>query len=111
MSQTIAAAQALPLDSLVTPTAHGIASHVLAKTPGGSVTLFAFDVGEGLTEHTSPFEALVIVLEGTCALTVGGTEVRATPGTVVWMPGHVPHGVDVVEAMRPLLLMLHETTV
>jgi quercetin dioxygenase-like cupin family protein len=80
-------AQALALHELVTPTPHGIASRVLARTPGGNLTLFAFDEGESLTEHTSPYEALVLVLDGAMTLTIGGTEVTARPGTIVRMPG------------------------
>src|SRR5687768_12971213 len=71
MSQMIAPGEALPLNSLVTPTADGIASRILAKTSGGDLTLFAFAAGQGLTEHTSPFEAIVMVLEGACTLTIG----------------------------------------
>lgn len=63
-SQTIPPAQALPLATLITPTERGIASRVLAKTSGGNVTIFAFDRGQGLEEHTSPFDALVTVLSG-----------------------------------------------
>jgi quercetin dioxygenase-like cupin family protein len=100
------AAEALPLDSLVTPTAQGIASRILTKTPGGNVTLFAFDAGQGLTEHTSPFEALAIVLAGTLTLTIGGAPVRATSGTVVRMPADVPHALDAEEPVRLLLVML-----
>ena len=70
------------------------------------MTLFAFDAGQGLTSHTSPFEALVLVLEGTLELTIGGTRLRATPGTIVRMPGNVPHAVDAIEASRMLLIML-----
>ena len=55
MAHTLPPAESHPLDRLVTPTPHGIASRVLAKTNGGNVTLFAFDAGQGLTEHTSPF--------------------------------------------------------
>jgi quercetin dioxygenase-like cupin family protein len=99
-------ADALSLDSLVTPTAHGIASRILGKTGGGNVTLFAFDAGQGLTEHTSPFEAFVLVLGGALTLTIGGTAVRATPGTVVRMPANVPHAVEAREAARMLLIML-----
>src|SRR5215213_2490400 len=84
---TIPEATALALESLITPTAHGIASRILSKTNGGSLTLFAFDTGQGLSEHTAPFDALVIVLEGRLLLTIGGVEVTATPGTVVRMPG------------------------
>jgi quercetin dioxygenase-like cupin family protein len=104
----ISSGEALPLSSLVTPTAGGIASRVLAKTSGGSLTLFAFDAGPGLTEHTSPFDALVMVLEGACTLTIGGAPVRATSGTFVRMPADVPHAVDAVEATRLLLVMLRE---
>ena len=98
--------EVLSLQSLVTPTAQGIASRVLAKTTGGNVTLFAFDAGQGLTEHTSPFDALVMVLEGALTLTIGGVPLRAEPGTVVRMPADVPHGVDAPVAARMLLIML-----
>jgi quercetin dioxygenase-like cupin family protein len=105
---TIQSAEALRLDSLVTPTAQGIASRVLAKTGDAGLTLFAFDGGQELTEHTSPYEAFVIVLEGALALTIGGSAVRATPGTIVRMPANVPHAVGAPEAARMLLLMLRE---
>jgi quercetin dioxygenase-like cupin family protein len=104
----VPAAQALLLADLVTPTAHGIASRVLAKTGGGNVTLFAFDGGQALEEHTSPFDALVLVLEGSLDLTIGGTRVPATPGSVVRMPGGVPHALEAPEAARMLLIMLRE---
>lgn len=100
------AAEALPLDSLVTPTTHGIASRILSKAPGGNATLFAFDTGQGLTEHTSPFEALVMVLAGSLTLTIGGAPVQAVPGTVVRMPANVPHALDATEPVRMLLVML-----
>ena len=76
MPNDIPAAQALLLADLVTPTAQGIASRVLAKTGGGNVTLFAFDGGQALEEHTSPFDALVLVLEGSLDLTIAGTRVQ-----------------------------------
>ena len=101
-------AEALSLRSLVTPTEQGIASRVLARTPGANITLFAFDAGQGLTEHTTPFEALVLVLEGALTLTIGGAPVRATPGTIVRMPAGVPHAVDAPEPARMLLIMLKE---
>jgi len=101
-------AEALSLESLVTPTAQGIASRILARTAGGNLTLFAFDSGQGLTEHTSPFDALVMVLDGSLILTIGGTPVCATPGTIVRMPAAMPHAVDAPEAARMLLVMLRD---
>jgi len=99
-------AEALALDKLITPTEQGIASRVLARTTGGNVTLFAFDGGQGLTEHTSPFDALVIVLEGSLMLTIGGAPVQAAPGVIVRMPATVPHAVEAPEPARMLLIML-----
>jgi quercetin dioxygenase-like cupin family protein len=104
--QMIPPGEALALQSLVTPTEQGIASRVLARTGGGNLTLFAFDAGQRLTEHTSPFEALVMVLEGVLNLSIGGTSVRATPGTIVRMPAGRPHAVEAPEATRMLLVML-----
>lgn len=99
-------AETLLLESLITPTPGGIASRVLAKAAGGNVTLFAFDGGQGLTEHTTPYDALVLVLEGRIVLTIGGKPVEAIPGSVVVMPGNVPHAVDARETSRMLLVML-----
>jgi quercetin dioxygenase-like cupin family protein len=104
----IAPGQALRLTDLIVPTPEGIASRILGKTSGGNLTLFAFDAGQGLTEHTSPFEALVIVLEGTCTLTIGGTPVHAMPGTIVRMPANIPHALEAVETTRLLLVMLRD---
>ena len=101
-------AETLDLHSLVTPTEQGIASRILAKTPAANLTLFAFDAGQGLTEHTSPFEALVMVLAGALVLTIGGQPVRGTPGTIVRMPANMPHAVDAPEPARMLLIMLRE---
>ena len=110
MGQALPPAKALPLRELITATEAGIASRILAKTSGGNLTLFAFDQGQGLTEHTSPFEALVLVVEGVVTLTIAGTPVRATPGTVVRMPANVPHAVDASEPARLLLIMFRERT-
>ena len=101
-------AERLELHALITPTEHGIASRVLAKSTGGNMTLFAFDAGQGLTEHTSPFDALVLVLEGGLTLTIGGAPVSAGPGTIVRMPANVPHAVEAPEPARMLLVMLRD---
>jgi quercetin dioxygenase-like cupin family protein len=107
-AHAIAAGEALPLADLIAPAPHGIASRVLAKTGGGNVTLFAFDAGEGLSEHTTPYDALVIVLDGLLSLTIGGNAVSAAPGTIVRMPAGVPHAVDARAPSRMLLIMLRE---
>ena len=109
-TSTIPESTALSLEALITPTAHGIASRILSKTGGGSLTLFAFDAGQGLAEHTAPFDALVMVLDGQLLLTIGGVAVTAMPGTVVRMPAGVAHAVDASEPSRMLLSMLKDRT-
>ena len=111
MASTLPPGEPLALHTLVTPTAQGIASRVLARTAAGNITLFAFDAGEELSEHTAPFDALVLTLSGALVLTIGGQEVRTTPQSVVLMPANVPHAVHATEATRMLLIMLREHAV
>jgi quercetin dioxygenase-like cupin family protein len=108
MTEMLPGSQALSLMSLVTPTEHGIVSRVLARAAGGNLTLFALAAGEGLTTHSSPFEAFVLVLDGIVTLTIDGTPVPATPGTIVRMPANIPHAVDALETARMLLVMLRD---
>ena len=105
---SIDSGEALRLADLIAYTPGGIASRVLAKTTGGNVTLFAFDAGEGLSEHTAPFDALVLVLDGKLSLTIGGNSVDALPGTITRMPANVPHALDAAAPSRLLLIMLRE---
>jgi quercetin dioxygenase-like cupin family protein len=108
MASTLVPGEVVALDSLVTPTANGIASRVLARTAAGNITAFAFDAGEELSEHTAPFDALVLTLSGALALTIGGRDVTTAPQTMVLMPAHVPHAVRATEPSRMLLIMLRE---
>jgi quercetin dioxygenase-like cupin family protein len=108
MASPLAAGELFALNSLVTPTAQGIASRVLARTAAGNITLFAFDAGEELSEHTAPFDALVLTLSGTLTLNIGGAIVQTAPQTIVLMPANVPHAVRADEPSRMLLIMLRE---
>jgi quercetin dioxygenase-like cupin family protein len=83
-----------------------VVSRVLLKNTGGNVTLFAFAAGEGLSEHTAPFDALVIVLEGVAEVTIDGVPHRLTAGQTITMPAHRPHALLAVEAFKMLLVML-----
>ncbi len=105
---TLPPAEAHGFEDLLAYAAHGIASRVLAKTAGGNATLFAFEQGQALSEHTSPFDALVLVLEGAMTLTIGGRRVPAGAGTVTRLPAGVPHALDADLRTRMLLVMLRE---
>jgi quercetin dioxygenase-like cupin family protein len=102
----IPAAEALELTALISYAENGIASRVIGRSGGGSVTLFAFDEGQELSEHASPFDALVEVVEGTLVLTIGGARVRATSGTVVRIPSNVPHSLESPGRSKMMLVML-----
>ena len=83
-----------------------IVSRVLAKNDHCSLTLFAFDAGQGLSEHTSPFDAYVNLIEGELTLTVGGKKTHLSPGQTVLMPAKVPHALHAVTPVKLLLMML-----
>jgi quercetin dioxygenase-like cupin family protein len=85
-----------------------IVSRTIAKAKGGSVTLFAFDAGQELSEHTAPFDAFVQVLDGAVELTIGGEKVLARRSETVRMPAGIPHAVRAVEAFKMLLTMVRE---
>ena len=83
-----------------------IVSRTLVENKAGTVTLFAFDKGEGLSEHTAPFDALVLILDGEAELVVGGREMKAAPGEAVLMPANVPHALRARKPFKMLLTML-----
>ena len=85
-----------------------VVSRTIAKSKGGSLTLFAFDAGQELSEHTAPFDAFVTVLDGAVELTIGGEKVLARTGETVRMPAGIPHAVRAVEAFKMLLIMVRE---
>jgi quercetin dioxygenase-like cupin family protein len=85
-----------------------IVSRTIAKAKGGSVTLFAFDAGQELSEHTAPFDAFVQVLDGVVELTIGGEKVVARAGETVRMPAGIPHAVRALEPFKMILTMVRE---
>lgn len=85
-----------------------IVSRTLAKAKGGSLTLFAFDGGQELSEHTAPFDAFVLVLDGAVELSIGGEKVIARAGETVRMPAGIPHAVRAVEPFKMLLTLVRE---
>jgi quercetin dioxygenase-like cupin family protein len=83
-----------------------IVSKTLAEGPSGTITLFAFDQGQGLSEHSAPFDAHVLVLEGQVRLSLGGKDVSASAGQLVTLPANVPHAVAAAGPFKMLLVML-----
>ncbi len=83
-----------------------IVSRELVKRPTGTVTLFAFDHGQGLSEHTAPFDALVHVVEGAAEITISGQPHRLQGGDMILMPAGQPHAVRALERFKMLLTMI-----
>jgi quercetin dioxygenase-like cupin family protein/uncharacterized glyoxalase superfamily protein PhnB len=94
------------LDASVEYALKSIVSKSIIKKPGGSVTLFAFDKGEGLSEHTTPFEALIQVIDGEAEITIGGVVHLVKTGQSIILPPDVPHAVKAVERFKMVLTMV-----
>ncbi|MGA2482582.1 MAG: cupin domain-containing protein [Candidatus Acidiferrales bacterium] len=83
-----------------------IVSRTLVSRPTGTVTLFAFDVGQGLSEHTAPYDALAEVLEGDAEITVSGKLLPTRAGEAVLMPANQPHALKAATRFKMLLTMI-----
>ncbi|HEV2396415.1 MAG TPA: cupin domain-containing protein [Candidatus Sulfotelmatobacter sp.] len=102
----IAGAEALSLSGLVNYQDGSVVSRVVLKREKGNVTIFAFDEGQGLSEHTSPFDALVQAIEGEAEVTVCGKPIALKPGDVVLLPAEKPHAVKAVTRFKMVLTMI-----
>jgi len=83
-----------------------IVSGEIIKKKTGTVTLFAFDEGQGLSEHTAPFDALVYVVDGEAEVTISGKPFRLRAGEMIIMPANEPHAVSAVKKFKMLLTMI-----
>lgn len=101
-------ATAVRLDELVSVAPGAIVSRTLVQSKSGTITLFAFDEGQGLSEHTAPFDAFVQVLSGQLLLTIGGDPIEARAGDAVLMPADVPHALEARQPAQMLLVMIRE---
>ncbi len=106
MIKNIPRAQALVLTELVEYQAGQVVSRTFAQNPHLSVTLFAFDQGEGISAHTVPADAMVHILDGRANITIGDQEIEAEAGQVVVMPEGVPHALQARERFKMLLLVV-----
>jgi len=99
-------AQAFSLSSLVDYQVGSVVSRVVLKREKGNITIFAFDEGQGLSEHTSPFDALVQDVEGEAEVTVSGKTIALKPGDVVLLPAEKPHAVRAITRFKMALTMI-----
>ena len=96
----------LALSDLVQYQPGAVVSRTLVKKPAGTVTAFAFDAGEGLSEHTAPYDALVLMIEGESEITISGAPHRVAAGQLLRLPAGQPHGLRGITRFKMLLVMI-----
>lgn len=102
----ISGAKVKPIADLLEYQQGSIVSRVLLKNKGGTVTLFAFDTGEGLSEHTAPFEALAFVIDGEAEVEIAGKPSTVKAGETITLPANIPHAVKAPTRLKMLLIMI-----
>ena len=99
-------AQAVRLIGLVDYQDGSVVSRTIIDKKSGTVTLFAFDEGQGLSEHTAPFDALVYLLDGEAEVVISGKALRLKEGEMVMMPANQPHALKAVKKFKMILTMI-----
>ena len=99
-------ATVLNFDRLIDYSDGGVISKQVLKSEAGNITLFSFDKGQGLSEHTAPFDAMVQVLDGEVEITLGGKSLKVKAGETVIMPANIPHALHAAERFKMLLTMI-----
>lgn len=106
MSNIMEAAKVFKLTESVEYSDGAVVSKTIVKKSTGNITLFAFDEGEGLAEHSSPYDALVQLLEGTAEITIGGNPHRLQAGDNIILPANIPHSLKATGRFKMMLTMI-----
>jgi len=101
-----ALAQEVRATSLVDVQPGAVVSREIISKPQGTVSIFAFDQGEGLSEHTAPFDALVYAIEGRVKITLGGIAHEVAEGELIVMPANVPHALSALTPFKMMLVLI-----
>ena len=100
--------KAIAMAGLVGVQPGAVVSRTVISKPAGTVTLFAFDQGQGLSTHSAPYDAMVWVLDGEVDITIDGQSLRAKPGDMVIMPANRPHALNALQPFKMALVMIKE---
>lgn len=96
----------LGLEGLVEYQPDAVVSKTLVNKKAGTVTLFAFDKGQGLSEHTAPFDAMAYIVDGSAEISIAGEKHVVKSGEILIMPASVPHSLEAVESFKMALIMI-----
>lgn len=108
MNDSIKPSTVLTLKELVSYADGAVVSKTLTKNRNGNTTLFAFDKGQGLSEHTAPFDAIAMIVDGYSKITIGGEEFELSEGQMIVMPANVPHALEATEPFKMMLIMIKD---
>lgn len=106
MSNAIESSTQFTLSDSIEYAANAVVSKTIIKKPTGTITLFAFDKDEGLSEHTAPFEALVQILDGVAEIKIAGTLYTLKAGQCIILPANIPHALKATEKFKMMLTMI-----
>ena len=101
-------AESAQMAALVDYQSGTVVSRTIIERNAGSVTLFAFDKGQGLSEHTASFDALVYIIDGEADITISGRSIQMKAREAVIMPAHKPHALKAVERFKMILVMIKD---
>lgn len=104
--ETIERAKAFHLDKSISYAAQSVVSKTVIKRDTGTVTLFAFAKGEGLSTHSAPYDAMVYIIDGLARITIGDHVNELTAGESIIMPANIPHAVFATENFKMMLIMI-----
>ncbi len=106
--QTFESGEVYNLKNSISIAEGGVVSKQFVKNKGGNITIFAFDQGQGLSEHTAPFDAIVQIIEGKAEVSIEGKKHAVNEGEIINMPANIPHALHAVEAFKMCLIMLKD---
>ena len=106
MNDANPAGKVASMADLVEYQAGSVVSRTMIDKTAGTLTLFAFDAGQGLSEHTAPYDALVYLLDGRAEVIISGKTLQLKPGEMVIMPANEPHALKAVRRFKMLLVMI-----
>lgn len=105
---TIKPSTVFTIKEMITYADGAVVSKTLTKNKSGNTTVFAFDKGQGLTEHTSPYDAMASIVDGKCRITIGDQNFELEEGQMILMPATIPHALEALEPFKLMLIMIKD---
>lgn len=106
MNSTIERGKPFFANDVIDYSSQSVVSKTILKLPSGNITLFSFDAGEGLSEHSSPHEAFVYIVDGSAEISIEGKPNKVSKGESIILPANLRHALKAIEAFKMILVMI-----